>query len=117
MPLREKARCLRLNTSLSKGFWVTLINMACYIANKSPRASLDGNVAEEVWIGNPIDLINLRIFGYPTYVHISSKDRSKLDPKSKQCIFIGYNKGVKGYKSWDLVKRKVVVSIDVVFNK
>lgn len=51
--------------------------MACYLVNRSPRASLDAKVAEEVWIGNPIDLSNLRIFGCPIYVHISSKDRSK----------------------------------------
>lgn len=57
--------------------------MACYLVKKSPRASLNGKVAEEVWTCNPVDISNLRIFGCPTYVHISSEDQSKLDPKSK----------------------------------
>ena len=26
--------------------------MACYLINRSPRATLDGKVAEEVWTGN-----------------------------------------------------------------
>lgn len=91
--------------------------MACYLVNRSPHASLDGKVVKEVWTCNLIDLSNLRIFGCLTYMHIPSEDRSELDPKSKQCIFIGYNKGVKGYKLQDLVKRKVVVSRDVIFDE
>ena len=81
--------------------------MACYMVNRSLIASLKGKMTEEVWTGNPIDLSNLMIIGSPSYAHISSEDRSKLDPKSRRCIFIGYNKGVKGYKLWDPTKKKV----------
>uniref|UniRef100_A0A2N9EZR3 CCHC-type domain-containing protein n=1 Tax=Fagus sylvatica TaxID=28930 RepID=A0A2N9EZR3_FAGSY len=45
------------------------------------------------------------------------EDRSKLDPKSKKCIFLGFKKGVKGYKLWDPVAQKVVISRDVVFDE
>jgi len=58
-----------------------------------------------------------RIFGCPAYVHIPSEERSKLDSKSKKCIFIGFKKEVKGYKLWDLVLEKVVISRDVVFDE
>jgi hypothetical protein len=115
--LTERARCLRLNAGLSKGFWAEAINMACYLINRSPRASLEGKVAEEVWTGKPIDLDNLRIFGCPAFVHISSEDRSKLDPKSKKCVFVGYSKGVKGFKLWDPVSKKMILSRDVVFDE
>src|ERR1044072_5849323 len=91
--------------------------MACYLVDRSPRASLKGKVAEKVWAGNPIDFNNLRIFGSPAYVHISSEDQSKLDPKSRRCIFIGYNKGVKGYKLWDPIKKKVLISRGVMFDE
>lgn len=72
--LTEKARCLRLNSGLSKGFWAAALK-ACYLVNRSPCASLDGKVAEEVWTSNPIILSNLRIFRCSVYVHISSEDR------------------------------------------
>uniref|UniRef100_A0A2N9HA88 CCHC-type domain-containing protein n=1 Tax=Fagus sylvatica TaxID=28930 RepID=A0A2N9HA88_FAGSY len=91
--ITEIARCLRLNAELPKIFWAEAVDMACYIINRSPRVALDGKVAEEV------------------------KNRSKLDPKSKKCIFLGFKKGVKGYKLWDPVAQKVVISRDVVFDE
>ena len=59
----------------------------------------------------------MRIFGCPSYVHIPIDKRSKLDSKSKKCIFLGFKKGVKWYKLWDLMAQKVVISKDVVFDK
>jgi hypothetical protein len=91
--------------------------MACYLINRSPRAALDGKVIEEVWIGNEVDYSGLRVLGCPAYVHIPSEERSKLDPKSRQCVFLRYGKGVQGYKFWDPTANKVVISIDVVFDK
>lgn len=78
---------------------------------------MEGKVAEEVWICNPIYFEILKIFRYPSYVHISREDRSKLDSKSKKCVFVGYAKGVKGFKLWNAIKKKTVISRDVVFYK
>ena len=115
--ITETARCLRLNAGLPKVFWAKAVNIACYIINRSPRVALDGKVSEEVWTGQEVDNFLMRIFGCPTYVHISSEDRSKLDPKSKKCIFLSYEKGVKGYKLWDPVAQKVMISRDVIFDE
>ncbi|KAE8708925.1 Serine/threonine-protein kinase HT1 [Hibiscus syriacus] len=79
MSLNERARCLRLNAGLPKHFWAEAVNMACYLINRSPRASLAGKVAEEVWTG--------------------------------------HDKGVKGFKFWDPVAKKIVISRDVVFDE
>jgi hypothetical protein len=115
--ITETARCLRLNVELPKIFWAEAMDMACYIINRSPRVALDEKVAEEVCTGQEVDYSFMRIFGCPGYVHISGEDRSKLDPKSKKCIFLGFKKGVKGYKLWDPVAQKVVISGDVVFDE
>lgn len=115
--IAEKARCLRLNAGLAKQFWAEAVNMAVYLINRSPRSSLEGKVAEEVWTGVDIDLSNLRIFGCPAYMLVAGDERSKLDSKSKKCIFLGFEKGVKGFKLWDPEARKRVFSRDVVFDE
>jgi hypothetical protein len=106
-----------LNAGLAKIFWADAVSMTYYLINRSPRAALDGKVAEEVWTGNEVDYSGLRVFGCPAYMHIPSEERSKLDPKSRQCIFLGYGKGVKDYKFWDPTTNKVVISRDMVFDE
>ena len=115
--IAERARCIRLNAGLPKAFWAEAVNMACFIINRSPSAALDGKVAEGVLPEKEVDYLVLRIFGCPAYVHIPSNERSKLDAKSKQCIFLGYEKGVQGYKLWNPETKKVVISRDVVFDE
>ncbi|WCJ18000.1 Transposon Ty1-LR1 Gag-Pol polyprotein [Euphorbia peplus] len=115
--LTERARCLRLNAGLPKRFWAEAVSMASYLVNRSPRASLGGKTAEEVWTNKDIDFSYLRIFGCPAFVHVPGDERSKLDAKSKQCIFLGYKKGVKGYKFWDPVEKKMVISRDAIFDE
>ena len=43
--------------------------------------------------------------------------RTKLEAKSKRCIFIGYQEGIKGYKLWDPTVRKVVINRNVTFEE
>ncbi|RVW60777.1 Retrovirus-related Pol polyprotein from transposon TNT 1-94 [Vitis vinifera] len=40
---------------------------------------------------------HLKVFGCTTYVHTKT---DKLEPQAVKCIFLGYPKGVKGYKLW-----------------
>ena len=41
--------------------------------------------------------------------------RSKLDVKTKQCIFIGYSQDELGYRFYDPIDKKLIRSRDVVF--
>ena len=67
--------------------------------------------------GNAVDYSSLKVFGCSANVHVSSEERSKLDAKSRQCIFLGYPKGVKRFKLWDPNANKVVISRDVIFDE
>ena len=81
--IAERARCIRLNAKLEKKSWAEAVSMACYLINRSLRATLDGKVAEEVWIDNEVDYLGLRVFRCSTYAHIARDYRSKLDAKSR----------------------------------
>jgi hypothetical protein len=47
----------------------------------------------------------------------TSQERTKPDPKSKKCIFLGYANNMKGYCLWDPAACKLVVGRDVVFGE
>jgi len=48
-------------------------------------------------------------------MHIARDQRSKLDSKTRPCIFLGYSEDEFGYRFWDLIDKKVVRSRDIVF--
>ena len=49
------------------------------------------------------------------YAHVLDELRKKLDKKGQKCIFVGYSEEKKSYKLYDLVTRKVIISLDVQF--
>ena len=72
---------------------------------------------QEVWTGKKPSIKNLKVFGCDAYVHVPKEKRSKLDNKVEKCIFIGYKYGMKVYKLWNPITKKIVYSRDVVFRE
>jgi hypothetical protein len=93
-----------------------LIMLVIWLINHRLRV-IDFKCAEEVWSGKPVDYSNLRVFSCSAYAHIPSDARTKLKPKSLECLLIGFEKGVKGNKLWDIVNKKKMISRDIVFNE
>ena len=53
----------------------------------------------EVWSGRVAqDYDSLWVFGYPAYYHVKE---DKLDSRARKHVFVGFKKGVNGYKIWD----------------
>ena len=78
---------------------------------------MDGSNPEEVCTGKNLNYSHLKIFGCEAFVHIPKENRTKLDDKSMKCIFLGYADEDFGYRLWDLVKHKIIRSMDVIFNE
>ena len=93
--IAERARYLKLNARLANIFWANAVSIACYLINRSPMVALGEKVAEEVWTGNEVDYSGLRVFGCPAYVHIPSKERSKLIQSLDSVSFSDMEKGLK----------------------
>ena len=116
--IQEKVRSLLSMAGLSDAFWAEAVMTVVHLINRAPSVPLGFKVPEEVWTGSPPLYGHLCVFGCEAYVHVPKEKRSKLDPKSKKCIFLGYgNSGEMGYKLWDPINRKVVHSHDVVFHE
>ena len=94
-----------------------MVETTCYLVNRSPSSSLEDKTPQELWIGKKPSLSHLKVFGCDAYVHVPKEKGTKLDSKSEKCIFIGYKDGLKGYKLWNPVIRKVVYNRDVVFRE
>lgn len=112
--LLEKARCMRSNSRLGREWWAESVATTAYIVNRSPHSTLDGDTPFKVWSGEHADYGRLRVFGCIAYYHV--KD-NKLDNRAKKAIFLGYARGVKGYRLWSLEDSKFVISRDVTFDE
>ena len=55
------------------------------------------------------------MFDCKAFVHILRGERSKLERKLKQCIFLGYGNKEFGYRLWDSIDKKIVRNQDVIF--
>ena len=75
-----------------KVFLAETVNTANFIIKRSPSSAIDFKIPEEVWLGTPIDYSSIKIFGCPAYVHMQSGECSRLDSKSRKCIFLGFEK-------------------------
>ena len=77
--------------ALPHTFWAEVVKTAVYIINRSPNIRLGRKVPEEVWTRKPPSYQHLRVFGCVAYVHIRREERTKVEPKSPKCIFLGYS--------------------------
>ena len=79
--------------------------------------AINCKILEEVWPGHPCDYSNLKIFGCEAYALTPKNQRSKLDPRSKKCVFVGYDDLTKGYRLWDPTTHKIFISRYVIFDE
>ncbi|KAM1671634.1 hypothetical protein ACFXTN_036619 [Malus domestica] len=103
------------NAGLGKAFWAEALTYASHLINRLPAAANEGKTPMEVWSGKPCtDYKFLHIFGCHVYYYVRE---SKLDPRAKKTLFMGFSTGVKGYRLWCPDEKKFVVSRDVTFDE
>ena len=85
------------------------------LINLSPSYPLEGDIPKRVWTRKFVSFENLRVFGCRAFVHVPRDKQSKLDRKTKQCIFLGYSNEEFGYRLWDSTTKKFIRNKDVVF--
>jgi len=117
MHITEIARAMLNEKNLPNYFWVEAVATAVYIMNRTPTSTIHGMTPEEKFTGKKLDVSHLRVLGCIAYVHVPDEKRSKLDLKTKKCIFIGYSLEQKGYRCFNPSTQKLQVSKDVVFDE
>lgn len=115
--LLDTARALRFQANLPKKFWGECILTAGYIINHLPSATLSNKTPYEVLYNQKPDYYHMRVFGSLTYHTSNEINGDKFEVRGRSEIFLGYPHGIKGYKIFDVKKRKVIVSRDVKFHE
>jgi hypothetical protein len=115
--LLEVTRSLMLDTHVPKSYWGDALLTATYLINRMPSRVLDFQTPLEV-LSPPLSTakdVSPKVFGCVCFVHIHGSTRSKLDPRSLKCVFVGYSPTQKRYKCYHPPSRKCFVSMDVTF--
>jgi hypothetical protein len=99
--------------NLPNYFCTEVVATAFYIMNHTPIAVVRGMTFKEKFTSNKPNVSHFKVFNCITYVHVHNKKRSKLNPKARKCIFIGYFLKQKGYKCLNPSTQKLQVSKDV----
>ncbi|OAE25226.1 hypothetical protein AXG93_2210s1100 [Marchantia polymorpha subsp. ruderalis] len=88
---------LRTRTFSGCTYFITFID---YLSlNRSPSKALPtAKTLHKLWHGHKSDLSQLQVFGCTAFAHIEKGHRGKVDPKSGECIFLGYSLTAKGYR-------------------
>ncbi|RVW38442.1 Retrovirus-related Pol polyprotein from transposon TNT 1-94 [Vitis vinifera] len=92
--LLEVARSLMFSMNVSKLFWGQAVLTAAYLINRMPSRVLKFQTPCQTLLKSfpttrLISTVPPKIFGCSVFVHINQQHRSKLDPRSLKCIFLG----------------------------
>jgi len=113
----DMARSLLKTKKLPKQYWAEAVSCVVYLLNRYPTRSLQVVTSEESWSGHKPSVTDLRVFGCVAYTKIPDARRTKHDDKSEKCIFIRYGDRRMGYKLYNPITKKVIMSRDVIFEE
>lgn len=113
----EMARCMLHARKVPRYFWPEAFKTAVYIKNRCHHRTL-GHISpfEKLFETKP-DIAYLRVFGCDVWV--LDPLRTKLDPKSRKCLFLGYceDSAANTYRCYDPETKRVIISRDVLFDE
>jgi histone deacetylase 1/2 len=113
----EVGLALLAHASMPLKFWDEAFLAATYLINRTPSKVIDFATPLERLFKQTSDYLSLRVFGCACYPNLQPYNRHKLEFRSKQCVFLGYNTMHKGFKCLEISSRHVYLYRDVVFDE
>ena len=105
-----------------KYLWGEVVLTASYLINRMPTKVLKFDTfLNRLQVILPhiriFTSLPMKIFNHTTFVHIHKHNRSRLDLQVEKCVFIGYSPKQKGYKCYNPISKKLVLTMDVTFSQ
>lgn len=77
--------------NLPRELWAETIQCACHVINRRPPWPGKEKAPFEILYNLKPNVDYFRVIGSTFYVHIPKTNRTKLDPKVKKYVFVGYD--------------------------
>lgn len=113
----ECARSMMCGAGVPKYLWAEAVNTAIYLLNRTPTTQTPNSTPYSLWFGKKPSLNHIRTFGCEAYMLVPHQKRTKLEPKSKKLILVGYENNSENYRLFDVSTKKITVSRNVIFNE
>ncbi|CAJ2642469.1 unnamed protein product [Trifolium pratense] len=107
------ARALLYQSNLPKHFWSYAVLHATFIINRITTPVLHNKSPYEMLHNDLPNLHDLKVFGSLAYASTLTIHRTKLSPRGRKCVFLGYKHGVKGTVLYDLESKEIFISRNV----
>ncbi|GJU09580.1 retrovirus-related pol polyprotein from transposon TNT 1-94 [Tanacetum coccineum] len=115
--LQEISRTMLNEQSLPQKFRCNAVDTSTYILNQILIRAILGKTPYELLRGRKPTLDYFRGFGSKCFI-LNTKDYlTKFDPKSYECVFLGYSQNSKAYIILNKHTRKVEESLNVTFDE
>ena len=110
-------RSILSDKNIPKTVWPGAMNWTIYVLNRCPTLAVKDVTPEEAWSGVKPSVDHFRVFGCIAHVYVPEERKTKLDNRSITCVLLGVSEESKGYRLFDPVAKRVVVSRDVIFEE
>uniref|UniRef100_A0A2N9IAW0 Reverse transcriptase Ty1/copia-type domain-containing protein n=1 Tax=Fagus sylvatica TaxID=28930 RepID=A0A2N9IAW0_FAGSY len=111
----DTVRALTNAASTPTSFWGEAALTTVYTMNRCPSPVIQNTTPYERLFGTAPNYSLLKVFGCVCFVLLQPHERTKLQPRSQLCCFLGYGLEEKGYRCYDPVAKRLRVSRHVVF--
>ena len=115
--LIETTITLLSQASISTTYWSYAVLTAVSLINLLPTSVL--NIVSpwyKLYSFHP-DLSWLKVFGYACYPCLRPYTTHKLEPRTNECLFLGYSSNSKGYLCLDVQSQHLYTSRHALFNE
>jgi hypothetical protein len=106
----ERITAMLSESRLPPSFWGECIFSMVHVWNRLPTALLSGTTPFQAFYKRKPDVSHLRVWGCTAYVHVQRDKRTSLEPHYEKCVFIGYPAGYKGWKFYNPLTKRSVIS-------
>lgn len=111
----KMARSIYIGANFPAHLWKEAVRAAAYVMNWITTKALVNSTPFEALLNCKPDVSHLRIIECSAFVFVPKELCSKFGATSIKTIFLGYDDATKGYRCYNPVTKKIIISSNMAF--